>query len=162
MPSYNQITKRIFIGDSDSSKNKSFIKANNIKAVLNCTTDIPNHFQDLEYLRIPVEDKLRKSDYDKFYGYIPVIVEYIHKIVDIEKKNLLVHCWQGMQRSTGAVVAYLMKYHCETFNNAVKIVYSKRKEAFHYGKSVNFDEPLKKYAMDLYKMRKCITNKCLK
>jgi dual specificity phosphatase 12 len=156
MPDYNQITNRIFIGNSSAAKSKSVLKKNDIAAVLNCTTDIPNFFcADLEYLRIPVEDSLKAKDFKAFYNYIPVMVEYIHKIVDIEKKNIFVHCWAGMQRSTGAVVAYMMKYHCKSFNSAVKLIYGKRKEAFHYGEHVNFDQSLLKYQEDLKKSNVC-------
>jgi protein-tyrosine phosphatase len=156
MPDYSQITDRIFIGNSSAAKNKAFFKNNNIVAVLNCTTDIPNFFcEKLEYLRIPVEDSLKQRDFKLFYNYIPVMTEYIHKIVDIEKGNIFVHCWAGMQRSTGAVAAYMMKYQLKSLKTAVRFIHSKRKEAFHFGEHVNFDQALLKYERDLEKMKKC-------
>ena len=156
MPDYNKITDRIYIGNSTSAKNKEFFKKNKISAVLNCTSDIPNYLcKDIQYLRIPVEDSLKQKDFKLFYNYLPVIVEYIHKVVDIEKGNILVHCWAGMQRSTGAVAAYMMKYNLKSLNSAAKLIHSKRKEAFHYGKHINFDQALEKYEMDLKRLDKC-------
>ncbi|NDG31823.1 hypothetical protein EB118_17345, partial [bacterium] len=39
---YNQITKRIYLGNIQASKDKKFFETKKIKAVLNCTKDIPN------------------------------------------------------------------------------------------------------------------------
>jgi hypothetical protein len=64
---YNKITDRIYLGNIQAAQDKNFFKEKNIKAVLNCTNDIPNYFQNsnIEYMRIPVDDSLKQKDFDR-------------------------------------------------------------------------------------------------
>jgi protein-tyrosine phosphatase len=55
----------------------------------------------------------------------------------------------GRQRSAAAVAAYLMKYHNMDPTQACKYILSKRKEAFHFGLSLNFEKSLIKYYKQL-------------
>lgn len=93
---YEKITNKLYLGNYQAAKDRDFFKDKKIKAVLNCTRDIPNHFahnKDIEYMRIPVEDSLKDKDFDLMYEYFPAIVEFIHKHVSLQNNNLLVHCW---------------------------------------------------------------------
>ena len=140
---YNQITKRIFLGNAHMAKNADFFTKHNIQAVLNCTTDIPNYFrksQKIEYMRIPLEDSLKESDLEKMYNYFPVICESIHKKANIEKKNIYVHCWAGRQRSVVSVLMYLVSQGMKP-EKALKLILEKRPEALHFGLSFNFERP---------------------
>ncbi len=148
MVEYSKMTNRIFIGNSDAAKNREFLKSNNIKAVLNCTTDVPNYSRNdagIEYMRIPVEDSLKEKDYKLMFKYLPVAVEFIHKHADIENHNILIHCWAGQQRSAVTVLAYLITKKGKTLEAATKCMMVKRPEVFHCGKTINFDVSLKKY-----------------
>jgi hypothetical protein len=40
----DKIMNRIYLGNYQAAKDKDFFNKKNIKAVLNCTKDIPNHF----------------------------------------------------------------------------------------------------------------------
>lgn len=150
---YNKITTRIFLGNYDAAKNKKFFTNKKIKAVLNCSKDIPNFFKknDIEYLRLPVDDSLKEVDIDKFYEYLPLITEFIHKHVHLLKQNILIHCAQGRQRSFSSVVAYLMSKKDMSLKNATEYVLKKRKEGLHYGTSFNFSKALIKYEEDMKK-----------
>lgn len=151
---YNKILPKLYVGNYEAAEDKNFFKEKNIRAVLNCTKDVDNKFssnQDIEYMRIPVNDNLRDSDFRLMYKFFPVIVEFIHKHVDIQGNNVLVNCVQGRQRSISAVTAYLMKYHGLNPHDACKFVLEKRPEAFHHGLSLNFDQALKWYYKDLQK-----------
>lgn len=156
---YNKIMDHIYLGNWQAAKDKEFFEKKKIKAVLNCTkeADVPNHFAkntSIEYMRIPVDDSLREKDFKLMYQYMPVIAEFIHKHVDIQKHNLLVHCVAGRQRSIIAVAAYLVAKHNMTPHDACKFMLDKRPEAFHYGLSLNFEDSLKKYYHDIKKCRK--------
>ena len=145
---YNKITNRLYLGNIQASKNANFFKLKKIKAVLNCTKDIPNTFrrdESIEYMRIPVDDSLKQKDFDLMYQFMPVIVEFIYKHVVIQKNNILVHCYAGKERSAIAVAAYLVAKYNMTPHDACKFVMDKRPEAFWFGKSVNFDQALNKY-----------------
>ena len=95
---YDKIHDRIYLGNFQAAKDKNFIKDKKITAVLNCTKDIPHHFANnkertIEYMRIPVEDSLKEKDFDLMYQYMPCVVEFINKHVNIQKNNILIHCW---------------------------------------------------------------------
>jgi len=93
---YEKITNKMYLGNYQAAKDREFFKSKNIKAVLNCTRDIPHHFvhkKDIEYMRIPVEDSLKEKDFELMYQYFPAIVEFIHKNVVLDGKNILIHCW---------------------------------------------------------------------
>jgi protein-tyrosine phosphatase len=154
---FNKILPRLYLGNKYAAKSKSFMDAHKIKAVLNCSKekDIPNYFKDssIEYMRVPVDDSLQQKDYDKMFLLLPSMVEFIHKHVDILKQPILVHCWAGRQRSACAVVCYLMEKHGLNPDEACKLVMSKRKEAFHFGKSVNFDQTINKYYKKIQKKK---------
>ncbi|CAK0772859.1 hypothetical protein CCP3SC1AL1_630008 [Gammaproteobacteria bacterium] len=145
---YDKITEHVYIGGEDGAKNKKFFEKHNIKAVLNCTTDIPNHFsanKDIEYLRIPVIDNLTQVQYDKLYKYLPLAVEFIAKHVDLEKNNIYIHCAQGKSRSCAAAAAYFITKRNMDPYKACGLILKKRPEAFFYGTSLNFDQCLVKY-----------------
>lgn len=154
LTSYNKVANRLYLGNFQAAKDKNFFKDKKIKAVLNCTADIPNHFannKDIEYMRIPVEDSLKERDFEKMYMYMPVIVEFINKHLNLQKNNIFIHCWAGRQRSGISIAAYLVAKHGMTPHEACKLVLDKRPEAFHFGKSLNFDGSLNKFYKDLKK-----------
>ena len=151
---YNKVANHLFLGNFQAAKDKEFFKNNKIKAVLNCSKDIPNHYahhKDIEYMRIPVDDSLKQKDYDLMYEYMPAIVEFIHKHACIAKQNILVHCWAGRQRSAIAVAVFMVSKCGMTPQEACKLVMTKRPEAFHFGKSLNFDQALNKYYRNIKK-----------
>lgn len=152
----SKIIPGLWIGNYKCAKNKDFFEKNKIQAVLNCTEDLPNTFlctKDVEYMRIPVDDSLKEKDFKKMSDYFPSIVEFLYKHVVIEKHNVLVHCWAGRQRSAISVAAFLVKYFNLTPNKAIKFIISKRPEAFHFGKSINFEGPLDKYYRQLQRQK---------
>ncbi len=152
---YNKVINKIYLGNFKASKDSEFFKTKKIKAVLNCTKDLPNTFindKSIEYLRIPVDDSLKEIDFEKMYKYMPKIVEFIDK--NITKGNILVHCFAGRQRSAIAVAAYLVVKRGINPKQACKFVLAKRPEAFHYGLSLNFSSSLQKFYEDLQKNKK--------
>lgn len=145
---FNKITDRIYVGNFEAAKDHDFFKNKRIGAVLNCTKDIPNYFEKnpkIEYMRIPVEDSLKEKDFELMYQFMPCIVEFIHKHVNIQKNNILIHCWAGRQRSIIAAACFMVGKHNMTPKEACKFVLEKRPEAFHFGQSLNFDQSLNKF-----------------
>jgi protein-tyrosine phosphatase len=147
LANYNKIINKLYLGNCEAARDKEFFQKKNITAVLNCSKEIPNYFQNknIEYMRIPVDDSLRQKDYDLMYEFMPSIVEFIHKHINVQKNNILVHCYAGRQRSAISVAVFLVSKYGYTPQEACKIVLEKRPEAFHYGQSLNFDQTLDKY-----------------
>lgn len=157
---YNKVGNQLFLGNYQAAKNSSFFEKKNITAVLNCTKDLPNYFRNdkkMEYMRIPVDDSLKKVDIDKMVKFFPVAVSFIHKMVVLEKRNILVHCFAGRQRSAIIVACYLVVTKGLNPGEACKYVMEKRPEAFHYGLSLNFDKSLKTFDQN----SSCILTKLL-
>jgi protein-tyrosine phosphatase len=156
--SYNKIMSKIYLGNIDASKDKDFFKDKNIKAVLNCSKDIPNTFKnsDVEYMRIPVDDSLKVVDYNKMYHYLPMAADFIYKHAVLQKQPIFVHCYAGRQRSCATIAAFLMKYHNLTPYEACLFITKKRIEAFHFNLSLNFEQSLDEFYKDIKKCPKKI------
>ena len=87
---YNKVMNRVYLGNFQAAKDKDFFKKHKIRAVLNCSKDIPNHFsnnKEIEYMRIPVEDSLKQKDYDLMFEFMPAMVQFIHKHANVQKNN---------------------------------------------------------------------------
>lgn len=148
---YNKIMSKVYLGNYHAAKDANFFKKHNIKAVLNCTKDIPNYFADtgIEYMRIPVDDSLKEVDFKKMYEYAPCISEFLHKHATLQRDNIFIHCYAGRQRSVCAIVFYLIDKHNLTPSEACKKILGKRKEAFHFGLSLNFEDSINKFYKDI-------------
>lgn len=153
----DKITERIYLGNYQTAKDKDFFKEKNIKAVLNCTKDLPNHFahnKDIEYMRIPVDDSLKEKDYELMFKFMPVIAEFINKHTNVQRNNILVHCYAGRQRSACAVATFLMAKCGLNPHDSCEIIMKKRPEAFHYGQSLNFDQAIERYYKEVLKKKR--------
>ncbi len=143
-----KILPNIYLGDNRAAKSKTFFDQAKITGVLNMTPTIPNgfcNFDKIEYMRIPVYDSHGKRDVNQMYQYFSVVTEFIYKIAVMEKRNILIHCALGRQRSCAAVAAYLMKYYNMTPMDAMDFILSKKPDAFHWGESANFAKSLNRW-----------------
>lgn len=142
--SVDLILPNLFLGNIESSIDKSFINKNKIKVIINCSNGIENKFENnknIIYHRIPVDDSLLDYDINLMKDYLPKIV----KIIDYHLTNnnvVLVHCYAGRQRSAIVIAAYLIYKYNYSIDEAYQYILSKRSEAFHYGTSINFHESL--------------------
>lgn len=154
---YTKILPRLYLGNYQGAKDADFFKSKKIKAVLNCSHDIKNTFEtdskskSVEYMRLHIEDSLKEHDINKMVLYFPIAVEFINKHLNIDKQNLFVHCYAGRQRSAACVAAYLICKQKMNPSEACQFILSKRKEAFHFGLSLNFEKSLIKYYKSLQK-----------
>ena len=148
--SYDEIIPNLYIGNIDSANNLSFIKDKKIKVIINCSKQIPNFFEsqkeqlNLEYYRLPVADSLLDEDIKDMEILLPQFVNIINNAL-LENKPVLVHCYAGRQRSACLIAAYLIYKYKYSLDEVYKFILLKRKEAFHYGKSFNFNRSLLNY-----------------
>lgn len=144
--SAHEIIPNLWLGDRDAAVNPKFIEKNNIKAVINCTPDVPMPFNGVKYLHLNLHDSLKKKDIDKMKYFIPIALVFLKKHHIDGKKPTLVHCHAGMQRSAAIVAAYLSQYYGLTINQSINLIVNKRNIAFHRGKHVNFFDSLMHHA----------------
>lgn len=115
IPRVSRIRPYLFLGNVESSSDISFINDNNITTIINCTPDLPNKYehQGICYIRIPISDILSEPIHNYF--------KMTYNIINKTKKNggnVLIHCLQGISRSSTIVLAYLMKEEKKTFSEA--------------------------------------------
>lgn len=141
-----EILPGIWLGDMYSAGDYAFFTRNNIKAVLNCTKDIPNFFEDrgVKYHRLNVDDSLNKQDIIDMYKGLPEAIKWIYNRHDKEGLNVYIHCHQGIQRSPTAVIAYLFHTRKRDLKVCIKYVSEKRPIVYFGGKQCNFLWPLVK------------------
>lgn len=144
---YSKIMDRLYLGNYLAAKDPEFFKKKNIKAVLNCTKDIPNKFRvddTIEYMRLPVDDSLKDVDIVKMYNFLPAAIEFIHKHIVTQKHPIFIHCHAGRQRSAVCVLAYLTIKCGMSQKDAMDLMLKKRPEVFHFGLSYNFQKSFEK------------------
>jgi len=165
MEDYQEIIPHIYLGGSDGAKDSSFIKKHHISIIVNCTKDIPHHFEPVflepiqnapkdvqtwiyqhipTYYRLPVDDNMKDIEIKRFYDFsidlLPTILQHYH-----EGKNIFVHCLAGAQRSAGFVTMLLMNILNIPMKEAMDRIVQKRRQAFCFGTQVNFAEAIQKY-----------------
>ncbi|GAB4851138.1 Dual specificity protein phosphatase 1 [Ancistrocladus abbreviatus] len=120
-----QIKEGLFLGSLGAANNKKMLKSLNITHVLTVASCLcPPHPDDFKYKIVDVMDKedtdLAKR-FDECFNFIDEAKE--------TGGGVLVHCFAGKSRSVTVVVAYLMKMHGMSLNEALKYVRSKRPQA---------------------------------
>ncbi len=167
---YDEVYPNIYIGGSDSSKDKDFIKNENIQIIVNCTKDLNNIFEPIfinpieeapeevkkwikentvKYYRLPIDDNGKKEELDNFYNFSHLIIKELVKEYQ-DGKKILIHCLAGAQRSCSLTAYLLMKITNKKLDQVFDIIINKRKQAFFFGRQYNFLQPLKQIENDLF------------
>jgi len=117
---------KIYIGPKIVSAlraKKALLEAN-VVGIVNCTTRVPSlHRPDIRYCHVPVTDE-SKADISVYFDGATYFMENILKRPG--GGSVLVHCEQGMSRSSSVVIAYLMRYHNMTRDEAYLTCKKKR------------------------------------
>jgi hypothetical protein len=142
----DEIIPGLWLGNRAAAGDVSFAKQKNIRAVFNCTKDIPFNADIPRKYRVPVDDSLQKEDIDKLESWSYEIVYKIaqeYRRGQAEGSAVLVHCAAGMQRSAASVAMYLIATQNMTADQAITYIQSKRPIAFRPG--VNFNNSIRAF-----------------
>jgi dual specificity MAP kinase phosphatase len=127
------VIPKIWLGNKTSSQNRDFLTSNKIKLVVNCTTDIniPKWYEEdgINYIRLPIYDWNSESNNNILKNEIMNIISTMNLYRE-ENRNILVHCFAGMQRSATVIACYLMYYYDYKPEHAIFYIRSKRNIAF--------------------------------
>jgi len=120
----NFILENIVLGNACNARNYYQLEKNNIGLIVNCSKDIPNYFSDdVAYIRVSVEDKLKQD----IYTHLDKTITHMHKyLADNPNKNIFVHCFMGSSRSATVIIAFLIKYRKYTRRDALLFLKQKR------------------------------------
>lgn len=117
----DKICDHLFIGNIYSALNEEYIKSSDINVVVNCSTTIP--FIDcIKYkYRLAIIDNEKEEEIEKMTRLMDKYIDIVNTHIE-NKKNVLVHCKAGVQRSATIVVGYLMKYKNYNLEEAIDYV----------------------------------------
>jgi protein-tyrosine phosphatase len=136
----DEILPGLWLGNSKASQDIQFLKEKNIKAVFNCSKDIPFAPIQANKYRIPVDDNLQSAELRNLELWSFEIVTKIAK-ERRQNHNILVHCAAGMQRSAAVVAMYLIATQQISKDEAIQFIRDKRKIAFmpmaNFGSSIS-------------------------
>lgn len=123
-----EIIPGMWIGSSADSRNRVFLREHNIGLVVNASKTIPFTSRHILGYRVAVDD--HPSENDAMLEYLPIACKLIDETLK-SGKNVLVHCYAGVQRSCAIGAAYLMyKNPSLTAYDAIQRIKEKKPEAF--------------------------------
>jgi protein-tyrosine phosphatase len=139
----NNIIDRVWLGSMIAGKNKHYLKSIGITHVLSVLNDCrPFYPDDFTYLSINLED----DDSEDIKQHFTKAIDFMDTAIYDSDGHVFVHCAAGVSRSATIVIAYLMKKQNLSFDDALKIVQTKRPVICP---NVGFREQLKTYEEEL-------------
>ncbi|XP_069091758.1 dual specificity protein phosphatase 4 [Pleurodeles waltl] len=117
-----EILPFLFLGSAHHAARRDMLDALGITALLNVSSDCPNHFEGhFQYKSIPVEDN-HKTDISSWFMEA---IEYIDSVKGCQGR-VLVHCQAGISRSATICLAYLMMKKRVKLEEAFEFVKQRR------------------------------------
>jgi hypothetical protein len=111
----------LFLGSAKNAADYDSLKRNNIKMIINVTSDVPNFFEkEFIYHRIHLLD----ISEDSLYNHEEEINNTLEMVKEHVDGNILIHCMMGASRSVGFVCLYIM----DTLNINLENTYAFVKE----------------------------------
>ena len=130
----DEIVPGLWLG-SYKAANQHWLGEKGVKAVFNCTKDIPFVHTIQRKYRVPVDDNLQAEEIRNLEHWS---YEIVYKITREYQTGIpiLVHCAAGMQRSAACVAMFLMATRNMTPDQAMEYIQERRPVAFR--PSANF------------------------
>ncbi|KAL8106382.1 protein-tyrosine-phosphatase MKP1-like [Apium graveolens] len=119
----SRIADHVYLGSDAVAKNREILRQNGITHVLNCVGFVcPEYFKsDLVYKTL----WLRDSPTEDITSILYDVFDYFEDVRE-QGGRVLVHCCQGVSRSTSLVIAYLMWKNGQSFEDAFQHVKAAR------------------------------------
>ncbi|XP_022891456.1 protein-tyrosine-phosphatase MKP1-like [Olea europaea var. sylvestris] len=119
----SRILDHVYLGSDAVAKNREILRKNEITHVLNCVGFVcPEYFKnDLVYKTLWLQDSPSEDITSIFYD----VFDYFEDVRE-QGGRVLVHCFQGVSRSSSLVIAYLMWKEGQSFEDAFQHVKAAR------------------------------------
>ncbi|XVE74929.1 hypothetical protein DITRI_Ditri12bG0058000 [Diplodiscus trichospermus] len=119
----SRIADHIYLGSDAVARNREILRKNGITHVLNCVGFVcPEYFMnDLVYKTLWLQDSASEDITSILYD----VFDYFEDVRE-QGGRVLVHCCQGVSRSTSLVIAYLMWREGQSFEDAFQYVKAAR------------------------------------
>ena len=115
-----EIIPGIFLGNKHASSKLELLKSLDIKFIVNVGGGKNLYEGEFRYHKITLDDSCDVSILPYFEGANNFINE------SLKDGNVLVHCRGGFSRSPTVVIAYLIKFHKKSYDDAFVMVKEKR------------------------------------
>ena len=117
-----EIIDNLWIGSLESSCNKQALQERNIETIISAVLGASAMFPfDFKYERAKLRDVEDENIIKEFDKLLPIIRKEL-----VNNRGVLCHCIAGRSRSASIVVAYLIRYHNMTAEEALKYIKNKR------------------------------------
>ncbi|XP_044595438.1 dual specificity protein phosphatase MPK-4-like isoform X2 [Cotesia glomerata] len=124
--SYDEIEPNLYLGNLTAAKDIKWLKDTKISHILTVDScPLPRQVEQLPNINlkfIQITDMPREN----ILTFFEDTYQFIDNALQNDKK-VLVHCYFGVSRSATLVIAYIMKKHKMTYEDAYKLVKSKRR-----------------------------------
>ncbi|XP_010253327.1 PREDICTED: protein-tyrosine-phosphatase MKP1 isoform X4 [Nelumbo nucifera] len=119
----SKVADHIYLGGDAVARNRDILRQNGITHVLNCVGFVcPEYFKsDLVYKTLWLQDSPSEDITSILYD----VFDYFEDVRE-QGGRVLVHCCQGVSRSTSLVIAYLMWREGQSFDDAFQYVKAAR------------------------------------
>lgn len=125
----DEIIPGMWLGSYKAATDRNWLGQHGIKAVFNCTKDIPFVPDTQRQYRIPVDDNLQPDEIRNLELWSYEIVLKLTREYQTGQP-ILVHCAAGMQRSAASLAMFLMATRGLTPDEAIKYIQDRRPIAF--------------------------------
>jgi hypothetical protein len=140
----DEILPGLWLGNRHAAADTKFAADKKIRAVFNCSKDIPFNTAIPRQYRVPVDDSRQEPDIgnlEKWSYEIAYKIAHEMRRAKQEGSAVLVHCAAGMQRSAASVAMYMIATQGLTSDQAMTFIRSKREIAFF--PEANFDKSIR-------------------
>ncbi|KAJ6828630.1 protein-tyrosine-phosphatase MKP1 isoform X1 [Iris pallida] len=119
----SKVADHVYLGGDSVARNRDILRRHGITHVLNCVGFVcPEYFRsDLVYKTLWLQDSPSEDITSILYD----VFDYFED-VRAQAGRVLVHCCQGVSRSTSLVIAYLMWREGQSFDDAFQLVKAAR------------------------------------
>lgn len=140
------VMPRLWLGNREAAADDTWLRANGITTVFNCTKTLPFAEAARWRYRVPVDDNLQPAEIANMGDWA---AETQLKLLREYKagRTILVHCHAGMQRSAAVVAMFLMTTQGMSANEAIQVVQQKR--AITFRPAVNFEPSIRRWEREL-------------
>ncbi|KAK1265164.1 Protein-tyrosine-phosphatase MKP1 [Acorus gramineus] len=119
----SKVADHVYLGGDSVARNRDILRRHGITHVLNCVGFVcPEYFKsDLVYKTLWLQDSPSEDITSILYD----VFDYFEDVRS-QAGRVLVHCCQGVSRSTSLVIAYLMWREGQSFDDAFQFVKAAR------------------------------------
>ena len=127
----SQVLPWLLVGDKSTAKDRAALSRLHVRYILNATPPltgggVANFFEAaFEYLRLPLRDTAGET----LGAYVQEACDFLQRARVRADGRVFVHCNEGRSRSAALVVAYLIRCHGKSADEALAMVRAARPQA---------------------------------